>query len=296
METKALALPQKEKSTFSEYFGTSKPGIIGLVVVATLTGIFFGNMGTLPDWTLIASTLFGIGLSTAGSCMLNNYHDRDIDKLMDRTSSRALAKGTVSETNVLIAGLIFVTISFVFMWEWVNPLASILTLAAAFGYVVLYGMIMKRRTPWANQVGGIAGALPPMIGYAAVTGYVDMSAFILFAIMVVWQQPHALSLALKYREQYAKANIPVIPVAKGIYMTKVRIAVNCVILAFVTILPYTMGMGGDLYLATAILLNAIYIYKSVKFLLSDKKWDMPLFFYSMIYLVVLFGALVVDFA
>ena len=204
------------KAVITDYIGVAKPGIIGLVIVAALTGIFFGNKGVLPDWNLIIFTLVGLSISTAGSCMLNNYFDRDIDKLMERTSRRALASEKIPEKNVLVTGIIFIVSSFILLYTQVNELTAIITFIAAFGYVILYGVIMKRRTPWANQVGGIAGALPPVIGYVAVTGELDLVALILFLIVVVWQQPHALSLALKYREDYQKASIPVIPVAKGV--------------------------------------------------------------------------------
>ncbi|MBF0274269.1 MAG: protoheme IX farnesyltransferase [Nitrospinae bacterium] len=296
MYMKALALNKIDSFRFIllEYFGVAKPGIIGLVVVAALTGIYFGNKGTLPDWSLITFTLLGLSFSTAGSCMLNNYFDRDIDRLMDRTSKRALAQGIVPEKNVLYTGLIFVIASFLIHYFYVNPLTAYVTLSAAFGYVVLYGMIMKRRTPWANQVGGIAGALPPVIGYVAVTGYFDATAFILFLIVAVWQQPHALSLALKYREDYLKASIPVIPVAKGIHGTKIRIVIYTGLLFYVAALPFLYGMAGEFYFMSSFILNAFYFGYAVKFYFSQQKWNMPLFFFSIVYLVLLFGALVVD--
>jgi protoheme IX farnesyltransferase len=177
----------------------------------------------------------------------------------------------------------------------VNPLTALLTLSAVFGYVVIYSMIMKRRTPWANQFGGIAGALPPVIGYVAVSSAgLDASAWILFAIMVVWQQPHALSLALKYRDQYANANVPVIPVAKGVQATKQRIALYNVLLLGLSLLPYYYGIAGIYYLSVAVIIGVTFLGMSVRFLFSAQKHNMSLFFFSIVYLVLLFLSMVID--
>jgi protoheme IX farnesyltransferase len=176
----------------------------------------------------------------------------------------------------------------------VSPLTALLTFSAVIGYVVVYSMIMKRNTPWANQFGGIAGALPPVIGYAAVSGGLDAQAWALFAIMVIWQQPHALSLALKYRNQYAAAGVPVIPVAKGVYATKQRIVIYNVLLLGVAALPYYFGMAGNFYLAVAMVISLMFLGMSIRFLLSPQSHNMQLFFFSIIYLILLFTSMVID--
>jgi protoheme IX farnesyltransferase len=276
-----------------ECFILAKPGIVALVFVATLTGIYLANMG-LPNETLLFLTLTGITLATAGSAILNNYTDSDIDRLMERTSSRALAAGLVPRHYALITGLVFVTLSVVLMTVFVNNITALLTGAAIVGYVVIYGLFMKRRSPLANQVGGLAGALPPVIGYTAVTGSLDMITLILFLIMAVWQQPHALSLALKYKDDYAKASIPVIPVAKGVFATKLRIAVYTFCLLPVTMFPYIIGMEGLFYFSIALILGIFYLFLAIKFLFSKRECDMFLFFYSIVYLTLLFASLVLD--
>jgi protoheme IX farnesyltransferase len=248
----------------------------------------------LSDTHLVSWTLLGITLATAGSAILNNYTDRDIDRLMDRTSSRALAARLVSKNYALITGLVFVTLSIVIMMAHVNTITALLTAVAIIGYVVLYGMVLKRRSSFANQIGGLAGALPPVIGYTAVTGTLDIKTLLLFLIMAFWQQPHALSLALKYKDDYARASIPVIPVAKGVFSTKLRIAVYTFGLLPVTILPYIVGMAGHLYLFAALSLGVLYLFLAIRFLLSKRECDMSLFFYSIVYLTLLFAALVVD--
>jgi protoheme IX farnesyltransferase len=293
MRTHVLSRVLPARLPITEYFLLAKPGIVALVLVATLTGVYLANVG-LPDGGLLFWTLTGIALATAGSAILNNYTDRDIDCLMDRTSSRALAAELVSKNYALITGLVFVALSLVVMMAFVNSLTALLTGIAIVGYVVLYGMVMKRRTSFANQIGGLAGALPPVIGYTAVTGSLDMKTLLLFLIMAIWQHPHALSLALKYKEDYAKASIPVIPVAKGVYATKLRIAVYTFCLLPVTILPYIIGMAGQIYLFVALSLGIVYLFLAFKFLFSDRECDMFLFFYSIIYLTLLFSSLVVD--
>jgi len=285
---------ERRKAVLAVLFELAKPGIVGLTLVAALTGIYFGTHGVMPHWDLIFWTFLTLGLATAGSCMLNNYYDRDIDQLMKRTRSRALAAGLVHGWLVLVVGLLLAFPPLVIMAWKVNLLSAVVTAIGVIGYVGVYTMGMKRRTPWANQFGGIAGAVPPMVGYAAVTGDLGAPAWILFAIMVIWQQPHALSLALKYREDYARAKVPVIPVACGVQATKVRIAVYAVALIPVAVLPYIYGMAGSVYLAVALLLSFAFLYMAVRFLRSSRDCDMRVFAFSIVYLVVLFGAMVID--
>lgn len=282
------------RSVISDYVSMSKPGIVGLTLVAALTGIYFGNHGVMPHWELIAWTFLTLGLATAGSCMLNNHYDRDIDKLMNRTSNRALAAGAVSANRVFIVAMLL-TISSLALMAWaVNPLTAAVTTVGVVGYVGVYTMWMKRRTPWANQFGGIAGAVPPMVGYAAVTNELGAAGWVLFAIMVVWQQPHALALALKYREDYAKANVPVIPVACGVYATKLRILLYTIALIPVAMTPWYFDIAGSIYLVTAIVLSSIFLFMAVRFYRSERDCDMRVFAYSIIYLILLFGIMIID--
>lgn len=277
-----------------ELVDLAKPGIVGLTLVAALTGIYFGNHGVMPQWNLILWTFLTLGLATAGSCMLNNYYDRDIDKLMRRTRSRPLAEGRIPARLALWLGLLLAFPPLLLMAWKVNVLAAVVTAVGVIGYVGVYTMGMKRRTPWANQFGGIAGAVPPMVGYAAVTGDLSMPAWVLFAIMVVWQQPHALSLALKYREDYARAGVPVIPVACGVKATKIRIAVYALALIPVALLPYVFDMAGPVYLGVALLLGFMFLAMSVRFLRSNRDCDMRVFAFSIVHLIVLFSAMVMD--
>lgn len=294
MESAATGKSSRSKSVVIQLFELAKPGIVGLTLVAALTGIYFGNHGVMPHWGLIFWTFLTLGLVTAGSCMLNNYYDRDIDKLMRRTRSRALAAGLVSNRLALNVALILTVPSLILMGWMVNPLAALVTAVGVIGYVGVYTMWLKRTTPWANQFGGIAGAVPPMVGYAAVTGELGAPAWILFAIMVVWQQPHALSLALKYREDYARAKVPVIPVACGVQATKVRMVLYCIALVPVAMLPYVFDMAGVWYLAVSGLLSSMFLFMTVRFLRSERDCDMRVFAFSIVYFVLLFSTMVVD--
>lgn len=286
-------------SAFKNWLVLSKPGIVGLVVVSTLAGFYIGASiydDVVFNFTLMWWTVAGTILSTIGSAMLNNFIDRDIDAIMDRTSHRALAAKKLNPTTALFFGFIISLTAVAVHLKFVNGITAFFNFAAIIGYVVIYTMILKRHSPWANQIGGIAGALPPVIGYLGATGRFDIYALSLFLIVVVWQQPHALSLALKYRHDYAKANIPVVPVAKGVEATKLRILLYTGLLVPISFIPYFIGMTGSLYLATAVLLGIPYLIFGARFLLSKKQEDMFLFFYSIIYLSAIFIVMVIDIA
>ena len=274
-------------------FRLMKPGIVSLVMVSTLTGLYFGSLGMVNP-ILIFKTLAGIGLATAGAAVLNNYLDRDIDSLMKRTSKRALVTKTINPADALILSIVLILTSLAILITDVNLLAAAFTALAVFTYVVLYGMVLKRRSSYANQIGGLAGALPPVIGYVAVTGTLSIEALALFLIVAVWQQPHALSLALKYKDDYARARIPVVPVVKGVFATKLQIAIYSLILLPVSIAPFVLNMAGYGFLIAACIAGTLFAFFSVRFLLSKKDHDMKLFFYSIVYLTVVFLAMVVD--
>jgi len=294
MDHTATVAGGQAKAAAAELIELAKPGIVGLTLVAALTGIYFGNHGVMPHWGLIFWTFLTLGMATAGSCMLNNYYDSDIDRLMMRTRTRVLASGRASRRTTLLVALLLIIPSLVFMGLMINPLTAWVTAVGVIGYVGIYTIWLKRRTPWANQFGGIAGAVPPMVGYAAVTGELGAPAWILFAIMVVWQQPHALSLALKYRKDYARAKIPVIPVACGIQATKVRIALYALALIPVATLPYVFHMAGIYFLFVSLLLSVIFLFMAVRFLRSEQDCDLRVFAYSIAYLILLYFAMVID--
>lgn len=281
------------RHVISDYLVLTKPGIVSLVLMSALTGVCVASRG-LPDFGITFWTMIGIGISTAGAAVLNNYIDRDIDRLMERTHARSLAVEAVTPNNTFILGSILTALGIIVLGRFVNHTSAILTAYASIGYVILYTLVLKRRSSFANQVGGIAGALPPAIGYVAVTNSLDTYALILFLLSAVWQQPHALSIALKYKDEYKKAGIPVVPVTKGVQSTKMRIVLYSVLLLIVSVLPYLFGMAGIIYLATAIIMNSYFLILGIRFLISKKECDMRLFFFSIIQITVLFAVLVLD--
>ena len=294
---KTRALPRlklwPDKKTLKAFIILPKPGIVMLVIVSGYAGIILGSSGS-PDGHTAFWTLLGLAMATAGSAVLNNFLDRDIDSIMHRTRGRSLPSGAVSANQAYLIGTVLVAVSLSILKISIGFWVMVLTSVAIFTYVVMYTMYLKRTTPLATHIGGVAGALPPMIGYTAAHGAIDEKALILFLIIVVWQQPHFWSLALKYREDYARASVPILPVAKGVYATKVRLFWYTLALLPVSVLPYAFDMAGVYYLTAALAAGALYMWLTVKFLLSNKDKEMVLFFYSIVYLVVIFGAMVID--
>jgi protoheme IX farnesyltransferase len=276
-----------------DYLILTKPGIVTLVLITTLGGVYIGSGGELDPWTAFW-TLLGTGLAAAGSAVINMVLDRDVDSLMERTSSRPLPRGSVGPTGAFLFGSALLLTSFGLMIAFVNPLATFLTMLASFSYVVLYTILLKRRTPIATEVGGISGALPPVIGYVAGAGEFDIKALTLFLIMFMWQPPHFWALALKYREDYRRAGIPTLPVSRGVRITKIKTLLYTVSLLPLSLVPYAVGMTGKVYLVVASVLSLLYLLLTLRFLFSKKEEGMKLFFFSIVYIAVLFTFMIVD--
>ncbi len=280
-------------ATLLTYVALVKPWIVVMVLVSTLGGIFMAHKG-LPDTSLIVWTLFGVGLATASAAALNNFIDTDIDARMKRTSRRPTASGAISPENALATGLVLAVSSVVVMSYGSTPVASSLCIASIFIYVVPYTYCLKRTTPLATFVGGIAGAFPPVIGYVAVKQQIDLSVLCLFLVLYVWQHPHFWALALKYRKDYTRAGVMNLPASRGVDETKKQIALWSVLLLIVSTLPYMVGMTGTLYLSVAVFTGALFVALSFWFLMSRQEIAMNLFFYSIVHLPMLYCAMVVD--
>jgi protoheme IX farnesyltransferase len=275
------------------YLALVKPWIIALVLVSTLGGMFVAQ-GTLPGGWLIVWTLLGIALATAAAASLNNAIDADIDAKMERTSRRPTAAGHVEREKALFIGLWLTIASIIVMSAGTNAIASSLTVASIFIYVVIYTYTLKRTTPLATYVGGVAGALPPVIGYAAVQPYLGIKAFILFMVLYAWQHPHFWALALKYRHDYARAGVQNLPVVAGVEETKKQIVVWSIIFLVVSLFPYFYGMVGPIYFSVASFMGVLFTALSIWFLLSKEEVAMSLFFYSIVHLSMLYCMMVVD--
>jgi len=271
----------------------TKPGIVCLVILTTFIGMYLGKKG-LPDQTIILFTLLGVGLSAGGAGILNNFFDRTIDSLMERTRTRPLASGRIYPKDAFLIGLFCLITSFVVHISFVNPLTAFLTFLSAFIYIILYTILMKKRTPMATTVGSISGALPPVIGYAAVRAEINMEALLPFIIMFLWQYPHFWSIALKYREDYQRTGIPVLPLRIGVKRTKLYVLIFSLLLLLVSLLPYFGGLSGRLYLVSSLFLGILYVLGALRFTLSKRETDEFLFIYSIVYLCILFIVLCVD--
>ncbi len=281
-------------SRLKNYFELCKPKVVGLIVFTTVVGMFLATPDMVPPLTLLYGTL-GIGLAAAAAAAINHVLDRRIDAEMQRTRNRPLPTGQLSETEASTFAAALGVIAMAILWWLVNPLTASLTFASLIGYAVVYTVYLKRATPQNIVIGGAAGAAPPVLGWTAVTGQVDADALLLFLIIFVWTPPHFWALAIARKDEYAKVDIPMLPVTHGDEFTRLNILLYTVLLVVVTVLPYLTGMSGLLYLAGALALGAGFLFYAVRMKRSDdKSLPMKTFSYSVTYLMALFAFLLVD--
>jgi heme o synthase len=276
------------------YFLLTKPRIIELLLVTTVPTMFIAARGVPSPW-LMAATLFGGALSAASANVLNCYLDRDIDALMRRTARRPLPAHRVEPGDALRFGLVLGVAGFVWLWATVNLLSAALATAAILFYVFVYTLGLKRRSTQNIVIGGAAGAVPVLVGWSAVTGRVDLPALVLFAIIFYWTPPHFWALSLRYKDDYAAAGVPMLPVVRGARETSNQILYYTVLLVAVTLLLFPAGRMGALYLATAVALGAAFIWRALELRrdLSGRR-AIRLFSFSNTYLALLFCAMAVD--
>lgn len=280
---------------FNDYLELCKPKVVALILFTAVIGMFLATPGMVPLDALLFGTV-GIGLAASSAAAINQLLDQRFDAKMARTAGRPLPQGHVNSRQVLIfAGVLGLLSMAILVWL-VNPLTAILTFFSLVGYAVIYTVWLKHATPQNIVIGGAAGAAPPLLGWAAVTGEVGPEALILFLIIFAWTPPHFWALAIARREDYAKVDIPMLPVTHGSDYTRWQILFYTVILLLVTLLPWLINMSGWLYLATAGISGAIFLGYAVAMLLKpdDSKLPMKTFGYSIIYLMVLFAGLLLD--
>ncbi len=279
----------------SDFFELCKPRITLLVLLTTFTGMWLAGGGSVSA-ELVIYTLIGTGLASASSGALNNYVDREVDKLMARTRTRALPSARLFPQQALwLGGLLSIT-SFATLFYLVNPLTAYLALGTTFFYVVIYTIWLKRSTPLCTEIGGVAGALPPVIGWAAVTNDISWQAMVMFIIMFIWQPPHFWALALLRAEEYKRANLPMLPVVSGMESTKFRMLLYTIILIPVSTTMFWLNLTGPIYLTAAIVLGAIYLLITIDFARKPitHQSTKRLFGYSIIYLCGLFVFIFAD--
>jgi len=278
----------------SQYLELTKPRVVALIVFTAVIGMFLAVPGMVPLRPLIAGTV-GIWLAAASAAAINHLIDQRIDKMMARTSQRPLATGTLKPSQVLAFAVILGTLSMAILIALVNPLTAALTFASLIGYAIVYTAYLKRATPQNIVIGGAAGAAPPVLGWVAVTGSVHPYALLLFLIIFVWTPPHFWALAIFRRDDYSRAQVPMLPVTHGVVYTRWHVLFYTILLIVVTVLPYLTGMSGLFYLGGALVLGAGFLYYAIRLLHPpDEFFAMRVFHYSIVYLMALFAFLLVD--
>jgi len=268
--------------------------VVVLIVFTAIVGMFLAVPGWPPLSALLAGTL-GIGLAASSAAAINHLLDRRIDAKMKRTKNRPLATGQLSERNVLVFALSLGVLAMAILTIWTNALTAVLTFLSLIGYAIVYTAWLKRATPQNIVIGGAAGAAPPVLGWAAVTGTLDPQALLLFLIIFVWTPPHFWALAIYRKEEYALVDIPMLPVTHGAAFTRLQILLYTILLVIVTTLPYLTGMSGLVYLAGVSVLNVGFMWYALRMMVSkDVLLPMQTFAFSITYLMVLFMFLLAD--
>ena len=280
--------------TLLAYLRLTKPRIVGLLVITTLPAMVLAEGGVPSGWLMLA-TVAGGSIVAGGANAMNMYFDRDIDELMLRTRGRPVPAGQVEPEKAAVFGLLLAVLGFVLLQTFANLLAASLTIAAFAFYVVVYTLMLKRSTPMNIVIGGAAGAAPPVVGWAAVTGEIAAPAIIMFAIVTAWTPPHFWALSLNYSSDYERAGVPMLPVVSGKDETKRQILLYSAVLVAVTLALALWSEAGAIYLASASVLGAGFMYYALRLYRSfSARNSAALFRYSLVYLALLFGAIAAD--
>jgi len=283
------------KASWRDYFALCKPKVVALLLLTSVVGVVLASPpGEISLFVLFFSTL-GIGLGSAAGAAINQIVERESDARMARTENRPLPKGRVSQQKAFIFAVLLAAASVFVLTAWVNVLTAVLTFASMIGYAVVYTMYLKKATPQNIVIGGLAGATPPLLGWTSVTDSIDPHGLLLVLIIYTWTPPHFWALAIHRRDDYAKVNLPMLPVTHGIEFTKYSILGYTILMFMVTLLPYLAYMRGEIYLVSALLLGFYFFYKVFMLMFSEKKnAAISTFVYSINYLMLLFVAMVVD--
>jgi len=280
--------------SWKNYYTLCKPNVVGEMLFTAVVGMLLAVPGMPPLGPFIYGTI-GIALAASSAAAINHFIDRKADALMRRTEKRPLPTGELNTTNVITFAAVLGVSSMLILILLVNTLTAILTFLSLFGYAIIYTLYLKRATPQNIVIGGIFGATPPLLGWCAMTGEIHPFALLLALIIFVWTPPHFWALAIARREEYAKVNIPMLPVTHGPEFTRLQILLYTILLMIVTLLPYLTGMTGLIYLVSAVLLGLGFIYYAVLMMRKkDNKTAMKTFVYSIVYITALFAALLID--
>jgi protoheme IX farnesyltransferase len=277
-----------------EYLQLTKPRVVALLVFCAVIGMFLAVPG-IPPWRALVFGTLGIWMASGSAAAFNHLIDERIDKLMARTARRPLATGSLHPRQVLVFASLLGVASMLVLFLLVNALTAWLTLGGLIGYAVVYTAYLKRATPQNIVIGGLAGAIPPVLGWTAVTGHLHPLALQLCLIIFVWTPPHFWALAIFRRDDYARAKVPMLPVTHGIPYTRVQVMIYTVLLFVVTLLPTLTGYCGLVYLGGAVVLGAGFLYYAIRLQNPpDDYFPMRVFSYSIVYLMALFAFLLAD--
>jgi heme o synthase len=292
----AAQLPVRRslRSQIGDYVALTKPRIIELLLVTTVPTMIVAERGMPSPW-LIAATVAGGTLAAGGANAVNMYVDRDIDKLMVRTRNRPIPSGRVAPRSALTFAVTIEAVAFAFLWATVNLLSAVLAVAACLFYVFVYTLWLKRTSKSNIVIGGAAGAAPVLIGWSAVTNSLDWAPVVLFAVIFVWTPPHFWALAIRYREDYARVDVPMLPVVSSLRTTAARILLYTLLLWGLTLLFAPVAGAGALYVGAALVLGAAFTWHAARLLRdTTPRLAMRVFTWSISYITLLFGAMAVD--
>jgi len=292
MSSTAIRAPLSVR--IQQFYALTKPRVVSLIVFTAVIGMFLATPGMVPVSVLFAATL-GIALVAGAAAAVNCLVEQKIDALMARTQARPLPRGQISTLETLVFASVVGSIGLAMLYHWTNALTMWLTLATFVGYAIIYTVILKPMTPQNIVIGGASGAMPPVLGWVAVTGEVTAQALTLFLIIFAWTPPHFWALALYRKHEYAKAGVPMLPVTHGDKFTRLHVLLYTIILLACSVLPFVTRLSGFPYLAAALVLGAIFMVYAVK-IYTDYSDDLArrTFRFSILYLTLLFAALLID--
>jgi len=282
------------KNTLTQYVTLCKPRVVALMILTAWAGMYLASSDTLP-LSLWLSATAGITLMSTSAATINHIIDRHIDAVMHRTQHRPLPTGKLSTRAAWSFAILQGVLGFIILYFAVNPLTAMLTFFSGIGYAVVYTLYLKHATPQNIVIGGLAGAMPPLLGWTAVTGQMDAQGWLLALIIFTWTPAHFWALSLHRYEDYRRATIPMLPVTHGITFTKLNILLYSLLTIAASLLPFAIGMSGWLYLISAILLDVGLIFYAIRLHFSkDPQIALKTFRYSLVYLTVLFMMILLD--
>ena len=282
-------------SILRSYYHLCKPNVVLMMLITSLIGSLLATNASNFSPLLILVSLIGIGLCAASAAAINQVVDQKVDANMSRTSERPIPQGKISSSKAISFAIVIGLIGYAILYRYVNVLTAYLTIASLIGYAIIYTVFLKRATPQNIVIGGLAGAAPPLLGWSSITGSIDPNALLLVLIIFAWTPPHFWALAIHRKDEYAKENIPMLPVTHGISFTKLQIILYTIIMLLVSLFPYFVMMSGAFYLVSALVLGSIFLWYAFRLYGDDSNsLAMPTFQYSIYYIFLIFLALLID--